>query len=558
MPIADIDFEDYFPPERVQEYWEIFRKYDRNGDGHICVDELSELLSSCGCSTKRAQIDALLAEVDHDASGELEFEEFLVLVIKAQNARPRADLINYRDWCDEPILRKITETFRKYDCSGDGAIDKAELTRVFKESLGLKLQPSQVEEACQEVDKDQSGQIEFDEFASMWVVLSRKRKPINPREYLTAQELGANLEMFRAFDKSGDGKIDVDELDALFRRVGVVLRPDRLKAAVRQFDSDGSGEIDFEEFSAMLIQLRGLKRRRKLTTTTCSVPQLQQEGFSVREMKRVGFDARALRQAGLLAKDLLQENLFSPLDLRRAGFDAVELRRGGAASSALRYCGFSTAELRNAGFSPQVCSAANRNLNRALENQDFSLLAETHPLFPMGDPSKPPRWAPSLPLHMTPRIRHNTDSYQLKESKGRRGVKLAALSCVAAGRFKKRLSGAAAAPKGGVGVSGTPKSGFVPGSQASPNHGTPEQWKRHSVRGEADPGRSGGAGGRFLAPLAAAVKASLSVSGDPGPIQDRNENVSLRNSVSRPELPPSFGQSCSPKKGGAGVKKVAL
>lgn len=436
MVIADIDFGEYFTPEQIAEYKVMFSKYAQGGeDSSIGVEELFMLFLKMGLKLNRPQLETVVAEVDADGNGLIEFEEFLVLMIKILGSRPRADLINYKEWCDSKTLQNIKTIFRKYDTSGDGSIGYVELNQVFQD-MGLKLSLPQVEEICREVDKDGSGEIEFDEFAAMWVVLARRNKILNPREYMTGAEITQNYKVFKTFDGSGDGTIDTSELDSLFRRLGLVLKKEQLAAMIKQFDADGSGEIDFDEFCTMMIKLKGMKRSRRLVTENSSVPALWSEGFSVREIKRVGFDARAMREARIPAVHLFKKNvdggnIFSPLEMRAAGYAAGELRKAGVGASQLRYCGYSTHDLRAVGFSHQALREANRKLNTAMSAGDLSLLPQTHPQKPFDPKCR-------LPYHMTPRIRQNTE-YQMKTS----GPKVASvgMTLMAASRLKKLRSG---------------------------------------------------------------------------------------------------------------------
>lgn len=52
-----------------------FRKIDTNGDGTLCVDELKAF---CASRNVEIDIDQLLKSIDHDNSGTIGFEEFLI------------------------------------------------------------------------------------------------------------------------------------------------------------------------------------------------------------------------------------------------------------------------------------------------------------------------------------------------------------------------------------------------------------------------------------------------------------------------------------------------
>jgi len=58
---------------------------------------------------------------------------------------------------------KFIEAFQKFDSDGNGHIDEAELSKVMVE-VGEKSSPQLVKEAIREVDLNQNGTVEFDEF----------------------------------------------------------------------------------------------------------------------------------------------------------------------------------------------------------------------------------------------------------------------------------------------------------------------------------------------------------------------------------------------------------
>ena len=108
---------------------------------------------------KPYQIDAIVGEYDLDDSGEIDFEEFIVMMIKLLGRRVRCDLINYREYLTEPLIEKYEQHFREADTSGDGALDKTELQNMLTK-INVTLNDRQLDEIIGEVDKDNSNSIE--------------------------------------------------------------------------------------------------------------------------------------------------------------------------------------------------------------------------------------------------------------------------------------------------------------------------------------------------------------------------------------------------------------
>ena len=58
--------------------------------------------------------------------------------------------------------------------------------------------------------------------------------------------------VFETFDRNGSGGIDLEELEAAFKVLGVPVSKAHAEKMLAEADLDGSGEIGFEEFCAVL------------------------------------------------------------------------------------------------------------------------------------------------------------------------------------------------------------------------------------------------------------------------------------------------------------------
>jgi Ca2+-binding EF-hand superfamily protein len=255
MPIGDVDPDEYFVKGELEELRKVFEQFDENASGAVSSAELKPLFASVGINMKPYQIDAIVREYDIDGSGEIDFEEFVVMMIKLLGRRVRCDLINYREYLTEDMIQKYERSFRHADASGDGRLGREEVEKMVKR-LGLQLSKEQLDDIFREVDKDHSGEIEFDEYCAMMVKLTGVRKRINAREYIDKADIDSYRAAFNGFDTSGDGTICAKELDRLLRKMEIVLRVDQVEALLTKYDADGSGEIDFTEFLSMMVDLK--------------------------------------------------------------------------------------------------------------------------------------------------------------------------------------------------------------------------------------------------------------------------------------------------------------
>jgi solute carrier family 25 phosphate transporter 23/24/25/41 len=127
--------------DEAQKLAAVFKKYDTDGSGSVSQRELSSALADMGSAQTPAGLDGLMAQIDTDSSGELDFSEFKQLFGEAR-------------------LRKV---FLEMDTDGSGHISAAELDGALLQ-LGHRLSALQIRRILAKVDVDQSGEVSFKEF----------------------------------------------------------------------------------------------------------------------------------------------------------------------------------------------------------------------------------------------------------------------------------------------------------------------------------------------------------------------------------------------------------
>jgi calcium-dependent protein kinase len=129
-----------------------FQALDTNGDGALTFVEIAEGMSSIGLKPP-ADLDALLADLDSDGSGVVDYTEFL------------AATIDRRLYLQENVL---WQAFRVFDCDGDGKITQAELRQVLNGgNIKDVVTEAAVKAMVSEVDLNGDGEVDFDEFLAM-------------------------------------------------------------------------------------------------------------------------------------------------------------------------------------------------------------------------------------------------------------------------------------------------------------------------------------------------------------------------------------------------------
>merc|ERR1719321_1824805 len=128
------------------------------------------------------------------------------------------------------------------------------------------------------------------------VKLTVVRKRINPREYMEREDPDNYKRAFVLADADNSGFISIKELDALLRRMGVVLKRDQVDGLLAKYDVDSNGVVDFQEFAAMMVDLKKLRRKTRITPDTTTATELRDMGFSADEVKLAGFSAGLMRE----------------------------------------------------------------------------------------------------------------------------------------------------------------------------------------------------------------------------------------------------------------------
>lgn len=130
----------------------MFERFDTNGDGEISTKELAATLKSFGQEYSENDIKEIIASVDMNGDGSIDFEEFKQLV-----SRMSAETKSLK------TAEELTEAFSVFDRDGDGYISSAELKYALRTLCGVDERVAQ--EIVIEADCDADGQIGYGEFS---------------------------------------------------------------------------------------------------------------------------------------------------------------------------------------------------------------------------------------------------------------------------------------------------------------------------------------------------------------------------------------------------------
>ena len=135
--------------------------------------------------------------------------------------------------------------FNQIDVNGDGKINKNELLKGLKSKIKSDTLEQDVEQIYKNIDMDNNGYIEYEEFVRAAV---SKERFINENVLRFA---------FRYFDKDNSGEITFDEIEAVFKDSVADKSKvhESLKAIVQEVDTNGDGQISFKEFSDIMKKM---------------------------------------------------------------------------------------------------------------------------------------------------------------------------------------------------------------------------------------------------------------------------------------------------------------
>ena len=135
--------------------------------------------------------------------------------------------------------------FNQIDVNGDGKVNKSELLKGLQSKIKSDTLAEDVDQIYKNIDMDNNGYIEYEEFV---------RAAVSKERFLNENVLRF---AFRYFDKDGSGEITFDEIEAIFKEsvTDKTNVHDSLKKIIDEVDTNGDGIISFTEFSDIMKKM---------------------------------------------------------------------------------------------------------------------------------------------------------------------------------------------------------------------------------------------------------------------------------------------------------------
>ena len=141
-----------YTPESMTALKEAFHIFDKNDDGYISKEELSQVMYNFGHVMSNEELDQMFGVVDKDGNGLIDFKEFLNLMNSANK--------------EQNAEEEMKNLFALIDANQDGFLSEKEIRDMMK-GLGEKVKKKHIRKMIKEADLNKDGKISFNEFKRM-------------------------------------------------------------------------------------------------------------------------------------------------------------------------------------------------------------------------------------------------------------------------------------------------------------------------------------------------------------------------------------------------------
>ena len=144
----------------------------------------------------------------------------------------------------EDEVMEIKEAFDLFDTDKSGEIDTNELKQALK-NLGIDAKNQTLANMMADLDKDNSGQIDFGEFIDMMTAKMSDRD--------TREDLEKVFRLFLGDDDKAD-KITIKHLKRVARELNENMSEEELQEMITRADLNKDQGVDFEEFYQIMTK----------------------------------------------------------------------------------------------------------------------------------------------------------------------------------------------------------------------------------------------------------------------------------------------------------------
>ena len=141
------------PEEKLAEYKEAFDMFDKKNKGTITIGDITKIMRNFGYPLSKEEARSMISNVDASGDGEVDFEEFVMLMEKQIN-----------NLGEDPVLL----AFRDLDKNDDGKITNQEF-RYFLTHVGENLfTDEEVDALFKDCDLKEDDELSYEDFILFW------------------------------------------------------------------------------------------------------------------------------------------------------------------------------------------------------------------------------------------------------------------------------------------------------------------------------------------------------------------------------------------------------
>lgn len=248
-----------------------FDSVDINNNGSLDIREFRKLCGKLGFIGTELEITESFNRADEDGGGGIDWNEFRDWY-NAKNPDAVQQAIAKKREDEESSTAMLKGMFEKFDQDGNGVLQRSEFKKMAK-AIKLDANAKQCETYFKDIDKDKSGEIEYEEFAVWYAtsneesVLKHKLKASMGQDKKGLKKANAVRAVFRNIDANGSGEVDVGEMLQLAVDLGVTTTKKEFDLIFQEMDLDGGGTINFYEFNEWMNKKggKGDGLRKKIT-----------------------------------------------------------------------------------------------------------------------------------------------------------------------------------------------------------------------------------------------------------------------------------------------------
>ena len=160
---------------------------------------------------------------------------------KAQKVATKQEAFNPKNYekngLTEDEVIEIKEAFDLFDSDHSGTIDTEELKQALS-NLGIDAKNQTLQNMMNDIDKNQSGTIDFNEFIELMTAKFSDKD--------TPEDLRKVFDLFIGDDTAD--KIEFKHLKRVAKELGENISDEELNEMIVRADTDRDGKVSFEEF----------------------------------------------------------------------------------------------------------------------------------------------------------------------------------------------------------------------------------------------------------------------------------------------------------------------